>query len=256
MSTTIRDREGLHHSPNGSLLKTKKKKARLRRAGLTMLEMMVAMALLATVSTIIYGAFNQSFRVRTQVEDFYDRYRDVRMSMHRMAREISMAYLSKHHNTVVEQTTTTCFRGEEDKLTFTSLSHLRMQRDAKESDQAEIGYYIDYAETMNGDRVRCLMRREDPNLDMEPLRGGITQIMAENVTDITFEYWDPTREIGDDGWVKEWDACQEKNSVGDRFPNLPERVKITLEFPALKGNKTESWVVETRPMLKEALQFQ
>lgn len=231
-------------------------RGKLARAGFTMLETMIAMALLATISTIIYGAFSQSFRVRNQVEDFYDRYRDVRMAMHRMSREISMAYLSRHHNTVVEQTTTTCFKGEENKLTFTSLAHLRMQRDAQESDQAEIGYYIDYAQTLSGDRVRCLMRREDPNLDMEPLRGGITQVLAEDVTNVKFEYWDPTRKIGDDGWVREWDACQEKNTVGDKFPNLPQRVKITLEFPALRGNKTESWVVETRPMIKEALQFQ
>jgi len=218
------------------------------------LEVMVAGVLLATITTIIYGSFSQSFRVRKHAEEFYDHYRDVRLAMHRMAKEISMAYLSKHHNQQ-EPTTASCFKGEDNQLQFTSFAHLRLRRDADESDQSEIGYFIDTVESVKGGKVSALMRREDPTIDEDPLKGGTVNVLAENVSSITFEYWDATKEIGDEAWVDEWDACQEGNTVGERFPLLPERVRITLEIPSIKGDRKETFVVETEIMVREALDF-
>ena len=91
------------------------------KRGFSLLEVLVAMVMLVTVATVIMGSFQQSFRVRDHSHKVFDRYKDVRMAMHRMAREISMAYLSKHHS-ANESTTASWFEGDDDELHFLSFA--------------------------------------------------------------------------------------------------------------------------------------
>ncbi len=220
---------------------------------MTLLEIMVAMVMLATVSTVIIGSFRQSFRIRDHTQKVYDRYKDVRMGMHRMAREISMAYLSLHHN-VNEPHTSTWFSGERDELHFTSFSNLRMVRNVDESDQGELGYYVKRGEASDGRRVNNLMRRLDATPDDEPLKGGIEYVLVEDVKDIEFEYWDPTKEIDEQGWTDEWEAGKQQDEEGEDGMVLPERVRITLTVNGV-DNKPLSFVTQATIMVKEPLDF-
>ncbi len=228
-----------------------------RARGFTLLEIMVALTILATIMTIIYGSFNQSFRVREHTAKVYDRYRDVRQAMFRMAREISSAYISTHHNRQ-DPTTATCFEGESDELTFSSMAHLRLVRDADESDQMQVGYFLKSGEASDGRRVTNLMRRMDPTPDTRVDRGGRVQILAEDVAELKFEYWEPSKEIGDEAWVDEWavGACKagEEPSADDKT-ELPERVRITLVVNGVDGKGKLKFVIQTPIMMREALDF-
>ena len=223
------------------------------RRGFSLLEVMVAMVMLVTVATVIMGSFSQSFRVRDHSAKVFDRYRDVRMGIHRMAREISMAYLSKHH-APSEPNTASWFEGDDDELHFLSFANLRMVRDADESDQAEIGYFIERGETSTGERTNNLYRRIDSTPDDEPLKGGVKYLMVEDVKRIEFQYWDQTKEQDDDSWVDSWEAGIKKGETGEKEYVLPERVKITL---TVKGVGKEDLKISTQTMIRvtEALDF-
>jgi len=220
------------------------------------MELLVALALLATVSGVIYGSFRQSFRVRNHTMKVYDRYRDVRQAMFRMSREISSAYISAHHHPE-EPTTATCFVGEKDELTFSSLANLRLARDADESDQCEISYFLKRGEASDGRRVVNLMRRIDPTPDDRVDKGGRVEIMAEDVDELEFEYWEPSKEIGDEAWVDDWEVGQckagEEGSVDDKT-ELPERVRITLVVKSARGKEIK-FVTQTPIMMREVLDF-
>jgi len=220
---------------------------------MTLLEIMVAMVMLATVSTVVIGSFRQSFRVRDHTQKVYDRYKDVRMGMHRMAREISMAYLSLHHNQE-EPHTSTWFNGERDELHFTSFANLRMVRNIDESDQCELGYYVKRGEASDGRRVNNLMRRLDATPDDEPLKGGIEYVMVEDVKEVESEYWDPTKEIDEEGWTDEWEAGKQQDEEGENGMLLPRRVKITLTVNGITG-KPQEFTTQATVMLTEPLDF-
>ena len=61
-------------------------------------------------------------------------------------------------------------------------------------------------------------------VDDDATDGGTTYTMLWDVEDITFEYWDSTREIAGEAWVRQWDA-------EDHEGQLPSRVRMTVEVP-------------------------
>jgi len=71
---------------------------RRRTSGMTLIEVMVAMALFAAVGALVYGGFAQTSRAKQKLETQLDRYHEVRVALERMVREISMAYVSVHFN--------------------------------------------------------------------------------------------------------------------------------------------------------------
>jgi len=68
----------------------------MNRRGFTLVELLVAIAVLAMVSMLIYGAFAGMRRSKEGVERINDRYREGRLAMARIARELQSAYLSAH----------------------------------------------------------------------------------------------------------------------------------------------------------------
>jgi general secretion pathway protein J len=124
--------------------------ARRRRAGshfhergFTFIELLVAIAVLALLSTLLYGAFDGLERTRDGVSRISGRYHEGRSALRRMAHEIGSAYLSLHappDQSLVA--TRTAFIGTREtpvaRLDFNSFSNYRFDKNSKESDQAEI----------------------------------------------------------------------------------------------------------------------
>ena len=63
------------------------------RRGFTLIEVMVAVAILGLVGTLVYQGFAQTALNKARVETDVDFYRTVNLALERMAREISMAYV-------------------------------------------------------------------------------------------------------------------------------------------------------------------
>ena len=195
--------------------------------GMTLIEVMLAVAILATIMVITWGAVSTSFKVRTATIEKFDRFRNVQLAMNRMARELSMAFITLDADqlptTDGEIVYRTTFEGEEDSIDFTSLSHVRMYDDEVASEQCEISYRLDTVTGDDGKQHHSLVRREQAPVDDKPDKGGTVYTLIEDVEDVRFEYWDSTTEVADEAWVDSWDFKQHNGQ-------LPSRVRITVEI--------------------------
>ena len=63
-----------------------------------MIEAMIAISILAIIGVLTYGTFSRAMDARDRANRVAEHYHEVRQGMLRMAREISMAYLSRHKN--------------------------------------------------------------------------------------------------------------------------------------------------------------
>jgi general secretion pathway protein J len=225
--------------------------ARLRRRrfvrGLTLLEIMVSVGILALIGTLIYGAFDGMSRARKGLDSKNQQYHQGRRALARMSREIQSAFISLHRSVSESQRTTmTVFMGKDqrpaDRLDFTSFSHRRIKRDAHESDQNELSYFA--SRDPSSSRKLDLVRREDTTIDLDPERGGVVQVMAENIERFDLTFLDPL--TGE--WVESWDSTQPSGQL----ERLPLQVKIEL---VLKANDDESDGLKLSTKVPVAMQY-
>jgi len=205
-------------------------------AGITLVEAMISIAILAIVSTMIWQAFSQTSRNKQVVEREIDRYHVIRMGLERMAREISMAYVSVHVNDspgllTVRSAFVGTDRSNGDRLDFTSFSHQRLYRDAHESDQNELSYFVTRDPDPERSGQRVLARREQNRVDDDPQQGGRVQILIDDIENFQLEYYDV--QIGE--WQSHWDTTQ----VTAEANRLPYQVKIILTVPDTRNRNRE-----------------
>jgi general secretion pathway protein J len=216
-----------------------------RRQGLTLIEVMVAITILAMVSVIIFGGFTQTIAAKRQVEAQADRVHVTRVALERMVRELSMAYTSTHLNpNPALQTVRTCFiggrSGRGSRIDFTSFSHRRLYRDAHESDQNEISYFMAPHPEESGQYV--LARREQRRIDDDPQTGGTIQILIEDIEGFELEFLDP--QTGD--WLDAWDAAPDGGQQANR---LPTQVKIRVLLPNPNGRRPRVYATRAMPRI-------
>jgi general secretion pathway protein J len=206
----------------------------------TLIEVLIAMAVTATMAVMTIGSLQSLDRAQEAVRLQDERYAAARVSLARLSRELAMAFLSDNFDGKLRDPLT-LFVGREDEVLFTTMAHVRLYRDAKESDQSIVEYKLDSDPDHPGERA--LFRREKPRLDDEPDRGGSTDLVADHVTALRIQYWDPRRKE----WIREW------TTRGTEHPKaLPPRVRVELEM-ALADRRTEKFVTEARIELRTAL---
>lgn len=224
-------------------------RARARSRGLTLIEVLVAITIFAIVSVVVFGGFNQTMINKRIVEEDADRMHVIRVALERMVNELSMAYVSMHVNIdPALQTMNTCFIGGRanrgHRIDFTSFSHRRLYRDAHESDQNELSYFVTEDPETRGELV--LARRQQNRIDEDPQEGGTVQILVRRVVAFDAEYLDPVS--GE--WVDSWDT-RELTKQPNR---LPLQVKLALtvkDDDAPRGERT--YVTRAQPMINWAV---
>jgi general secretion pathway protein J len=174
------------------------------RRGLTLIEVMVSLALLAGIGTVVYSALGMSFIARDAFEAD-DAIRTAgQAAMTRITRELQLAWLTD--NFMAINTYRTVFVGEDadpvDKIWFSSLSHHRIYRDARECDQTEITLWAEDDPTEQGDYV--LLHRESPRVDHEPDEDGEILPLVYGVKRFDLKYLDPST----NEWVNEWNSVE------------------------------------------------
>lgn len=196
----------------------------LRQRAMTMIEVLVSLAILSMMVVAVYSSFHGTVKGMEQTEKMQDRYMQVRNALNTMANELSMSYLS--FNRPQDETRHfTLFEGRDnfnaDSVTFSTFAHLRVRKNANESDQAVVQYFIE--DDPDGD-AKHLYRRESRRLtgDLPENLGDYfpAYVLCENVDSLEIEYWEPLKE----DWVEEWQTM-----VNDMQPDrLPPRVRIKL----------------------------
>ena len=211
-----------------------------RFRGFTLLEVLVAIAVLAVMSSLLYGAFSGLKRTKEGVERINDRQREARLAMARMVRELQSAFISTHEPVPpTRPIQKTIFKGASgipgDRIDFTSFAHRRLERDSRESDQSEISYYL--ASNPEKPGVVDLLRRESAIIDLYPERGGRLDVMATDVDLFDVAFLEPQTIQ----WIETWDSTQSLGQLG----RLPTQVKLTL---VLNGGKRSSRSREQAPI--------
>ncbi len=221
------------------------------KRGFTLLEIILAVTILALIGTMIYGGFSQTALNKARVEEDSDHSRIVHTALERMVRELSMAFVSTHVNPspdlrVVETAFIGKDHGSDDRIDFTSFSHRRLFRNAKESDQNEISYFV--TEDPDDPKVRVLARREQNRIDQDPRKGGKSQILLPNVTEFNVEYFDPL--ISE--WVQTWNT-EDMLAQPNRLPTQV-RIRLSVEDPRHPG-KIETFGTRVSLPMTYALNF-
>ncbi len=225
----------------------KRKPTFFSRGCFSLMEVMIAVTILAMVSTLIYSSFARSLEIPGYLRNIHERYHKVRIAMDRMTTEIPSAYLSKHVDPNTEESPRYIFRvmNEDpgDRIDFTSFAHMKMFEDVDESDQCEIGYFLE-ADPDIPDQYN-LMRREQNRIDNEPSWGGVKRVLAEDVIDFQIKVWDELEKE----WVEEWDTSQV-----EKFERMPQMISI--ELTILDENDKEiTFFTKVQIMLTTPLDF-
>jgi general secretion pathway protein J len=226
-------------------------RAPVSNRGMTMIEVLVAMAIVTMMMLGVWRSFSATVTATEMTTDIQERYSTVRNAMDRMAAEISTAYLSFNRNPA-EPRFFTFFEGRQegraDSVTFSSFGHLRVRRDANESDQTVIQYFLEQ-DPDDSSRTH-LYRRETKRLTgdrPEDLRRfAPAYVLCEDVESLEFEYWDPTRLE----WLEEW-----RTTVTEGQPDrLPPRVRIKLGIMNA-DREIQYFVTQTVLPMQEKIDF-
>lgn len=202
-----------------------------------MLEVLIAVFVLALMSMMIWQITNNAYRGADKSSSYNEVYQYGRVAIQRITSDLSMAYLAgpsmigKLPDGTVSYKT--AFIGEDqgdrDGVNFAALSAVRLIKDEKKSDQAEIGYFI--ADCPDSEKKEvCLMRRETAQIDKEPKEGGRSYELARGVKRFNLEYYDPAKEEWRADWSTDDPTMQNK---------LPRAARVTLVFDDPKKEDEE-----------------
>ncbi len=196
-----------------------------RSRGLTLIEIMVSMAVMAMISILLYGAFTSLANAKKGEGIKADRARQGRSALLRIVREVSAAYLSAHQpndRSLIVRTTafTASGGGRFARVDFTAFAHRRTFSGAPESDQAEIGYFV--VQSPIDKERHDLVRREQTPIDLEPNKGGIVNVLVDDIESFEMRYLDPIN----GQWLDNWDTT----NASAQGPRLPLEVHITLKL--------------------------
>jgi general secretion pathway protein J len=224
--------------------------ARSRSRGMTLLEVLVSLGVLAMISLMIYGAFDSLSRGRKGEAIRVDRSRQGRDAMERMTHEIQAAFLSAHNPAnpalITRQTAFIATNNSTfDRLDFASFAHRRVEKEVKESDQCEIGYFV--VKDPDKDEKMDLVRREQAPPDFEPKKGGVVNVLAEDVELFDIRFLDPLTWQ----WVEQWDS----NQLTGQLNRLPLEVKITLVLKPVKNSPPFRFVTKFVLPMQDPLSF-
>ncbi|MBW2057673.1 MAG: prepilin-type N-terminal cleavage/methylation domain-containing protein [Deltaproteobacteria bacterium] len=190
--------------------------------GFTLVEMVVAMVILAVLLVTAYGVFSSSYSALHRVNPARDIYHTARVVLDRMTEEIQSAY----YGTGLGYTGLVGKDYEEDgapmdSLTFSTMANfdwIKGVEGVRESDFLKISYRLVKGEEEEG---KVLIRRQDPAFgpledDPEEFGSGArgTFHLADGVWGMDLRYFD-----GKD-WVEEWNSTEEER--------LPRAVEIRL----------------------------
>lgn len=218
--------------------------------GMTLLEIMVAVAVLAGVAVLIHGVMTSLSAGKKGEGLRSERVHQGREAMQRIVRDLSGAFLSKHVPAILAlQTNKTVFTGRAstpyDRIDFTAFAHQRTERDAHESDQAEVGYFV--VHDPDQDDKMDLVRREQTPIDFDPLRGGIVNVVAENVQEFHLRYLDPMTSQ----WVTTWDTMQ----ITGQPNRLPLEVEVTIVLKGVGDSPATTYTTKVFLPIQQPLSF-
>ena len=205
----------------------KKKK---RTLGFTLIEVMVAITILALISVLVWQSSSITLITKDRFEKEDALMHEMTLVLNRMADDLTMAFILTPTSEQIgksptgEIITKTVFigkdQGDQDEITFNSFSNVRYIKDTKESDQSEISYSIKPQE--ENPELFNLVKRQVSPIDSLPEEGGRALVMVEGIRSLNLRYYDENQS----DWVAEWDS-----TTLEHPHKMPKAVEITIKVP-------------------------
>jgi prepilin-type N-terminal cleavage/methylation domain-containing protein len=176
------------------------------RPGFTLLELLVALAISAAVIVAVAISFSTWVRAQERAELTMDKMRSTEFALKRLRETIGTSYVpftGKAENMTFKGMDTERPSEPFDALTFVSVAHRTMRREAKQSEVMEMTVYaVGDPELEDGDRCRILRLREGGTInDRFEVEGGMVTDLAEHVSRFQLFY------LNQDAALKsEWDV--------------------------------------------------
>lgn len=196
-------------------------------AGFTLLEMLVAVTLVAMMVVGLWAVFRISIRSWSRGTEFMDANQRHRSIMSLVRKQMASTYgLVAYTDPQQPGSGTLIFSGTENNIQFISLNSLQFQ----ESPGLTLVSY-DVEQDAGGDYA--LVEREARYLESMPEEGSSTSgskatPIFENLSSCFFEYFDPGNADNPPQWVREWD--------GQKLGKLPLALSLTMISRDPKGN--------------------
>lgn len=225
--------------------------------GFTLIEIVIAVALLAVIATLTATNIQRSIQVKAKIEKDISQYAEVRDALNIITSDVNKAFHWTDINELVKIKANndakvakkpvpfpevgqasedgrdgpipldklTQFIGKKDSLYFTSLSNVRVMRGSPVSDQAKVAYFLKGVKSLRtGEQTEALVRAISPYLDGENEEPGRETVLVEDVTDLEFKF---LGEEDEEEWFDEWSG--DRRSDTKFFNKFPVAVEITLE---------------------------
>jgi prepilin-type N-terminal cleavage/methylation domain-containing protein len=224
-------------------------RALARQAGLTLLEVMLAISILAVMMVLAWRTMATSMSSRDNVERFEFRNHELRMAMARMVADFEASYLSRNEDTNAPHPRTMFIAKSNSKLPevrFSTFGHRVLWADANESEQTVISYVSRSSPDRPG--ATDLVRREQRRLSNE-LPDDVPaeyDVLIHDIGTLKLEFWN----WKSTEWQDTWDTTQADGQKGW----LPSRVRITVTVPDRDG-KDYKLVTQARIPMQEPLNF-
>lgn len=209
-----------------------------RGAGMTLLELLVAVSILATISGLLYGTFSRALAARSYATAAIDRYARARAAIDWLQDDLEGAYSTGLYPTGAKRffssgradaptlggaplidITTTSARG----TTALVGAILDVDGPRDRGDQVRVLYHLETppepseAETDGFDLVRYEHR---PPIDVE-LKDASRAVVARGIASITLRFFDGT------AWSDNWDASASATDKG-RPPPAMVQIRVRL----------------------------
>lgn len=196
---------------------------RSSQAGLTLLEVMLAIAILAVMMTLAWKTISNTSDAKKTFEAYEERNHELRMALGRVVRDFEHAYLSQNEDRNAAHPRTMFIAKSSLRLPevrFSTLDHRVLWADANESEQTVISYVAHDDREHPG--VVDWIRREQRRMSNEPPEEEPADydVLVHDIVAAKLEFWN----WKNNDWQDTWDTTQADGQKGW----LPSRVRITI----------------------------
>jgi prepilin-type N-terminal cleavage/methylation domain-containing protein len=195
--------------------------------GFTLLEILIAILILATVLSTVFASYTGTFRIVGETESQAEIYQMAGIAFERIIEDLECYYVPQKVETTESKDAEKSleFAGEEneiqarsaDTLRFPSRAHVVFGDQGESWGIAEISYYVEEGSEEEG---LVLYRSDRLHLEATSEEAGGGLPLCERLLSVDFTYYDAKGEESES-----WDQSSEEGT-----PQLPQRVSISLEF--------------------------
>ncbi len=220
---------------------------RSSQTGLTLLEVMLAIAILAVMMTLAWKTISNTSDAKKTFEAYEERNHELRMALGRIVRDLEHAYLSRNEDPNAAHPRTMFIAKSSLRLPdirFSTLDHSVLWADANESEQTVISY-VPHDDREHPGAVDWI-RREQRRMSNEPPEEEPADydVLVHDIVAAKLEFWN----WKNNDWQDTWDTTQADGQRGW----LPSRVRITI---TVKGpdDKEIKLTTQARIWMQEVL---